>query len=556
MMKPIAVLGLVGLALAVATNSPAGVDPDLKCQAGKYKAAAVKTLGLTKCSSKAAGDGAATDAGCLATADSKFSKLFAKAEKKVTCAEPGDEATVGAAIDGWHALIEAALDAGSGNDKCRSDKLKVAGKAASGMLKGIAKETIKNDAVKFGKSFQKARSKLQKIFGKADSKGGCITTENGNDIEDDIHNLLEALVPSAEPACDPELLYGAEGNRLHRYDLDTIDNGPLLEDILIAGAGDERRLSLADNRDINGMICSLADGSDRFLAGEDTGQPTPPAGWGVFEADGTQVGKLTPSYPDAGPEPYGCAVDPVSGNLFTTSVGNQAGGVFNGQLIMWFAPFDHYPGAPGTYPNNELSNNSCKIATDIGTAGNVAIDALGRIYVTSARGLHVRRYSPPFPTGPDAAGGCGALDSTGAPMADTVNVDVFVANPDNVGTPTGITAAPGGNWYISSVLTGMISEYNSDGDFLRRIVEPDPDETGVPLSVGHPQQVAVDCSGNIYYADMNLVVNGGSLGPGPDGKIRRVRLDLAGNGRPPEIIKSGLSFPDGVAVFPGDLEAP
>ncbi len=102
----------------------------------------------------------------------------------------------------------------------------------------------------------------------------------------------------------------------------------------------------------------------------------------------------------------------------------------------------------------------------------------------------------------------------------------------------------------------MISEYNSDGDFLRRIVEPDPDETGVPLSVGHPQQVAVDCNGNIYYADMNLVVSGGSLGPGPDGKIRRVGLDLAGNGRTPEIIKSGLSFPDGVAVFPGDLEAP
>ncbi|MFQ5667289.1 MAG: hypothetical protein ACE5I7_12775, partial [Candidatus Binatia bacterium] len=148
-----------------------------------------------------------------------------------------------------------------------------------------------------------------------------------------------------------ELLYSPEGNRLRRFDIDTIKQPPLVEDILI------ERASLDPNgRDINGQICLVPDGSGRFVAGEDTGQPRPPAGWGVFDADGTQVGKLTATYltglPDATsqPEPFGCAFD-GRGRLFTTEVGNQASGPFNGQLIMWFPPYDRFPGPPGAFPD-------------------------------------------------------------------------------------------------------------------------------------------------------------------------------------------------------------
>ena len=73
----------------------------------------------------------------------------------------------------------------------------------------------------------------------------------------------------------------------------------------------------ARGRDINGMVCALPDGSGRFVAGEDTGQPDAPAGWGVFAADGTQVGKLVASAAAAKPDPYGCAFD-GAGRLFTT----------------------------------------------------------------------------------------------------------------------------------------------------------------------------------------------------------------------------------------------
>src|SRR5689334_12224419 len=42
--------------------------------------------------------------------------------------------------------------------------------------------------------------------------------------------------------------------------------------------------------DINGQICFLD--ADTFVAGEDTGQPHPPAGWAVFSLRGDNVGDL------------------------------------------------------------------------------------------------------------------------------------------------------------------------------------------------------------------------------------------------------------------------
>jgi len=333
-------------------------------------------------------------------------------------------------------------------------------------------------------------------------------------------------------ACGPELLYGSEGNRLRRYDLDTIDQPPLVEDVLIASAGD----APGSGRDINGQICAV--GGGRFVAGEDTGQPALPPGWGLFEADGTQVGKLTATYFVGGAEPFGCAVD-AAGQLFTTEVGSQASGPFNGQLILWFPPYD------------AASPRFCKLAVDIGTAGTLAIDAAGRVYVASARGGVIHRFSPPFPTGPDAAGGCGALDALGSPLADVVQREVFV---DESTTYAGVARAPGGNWFFGSVLVGAIYEYDAAGNRLRTVVAPAPGESTLPFSTGHPQGLAVDCRGNLYYADLALRVGAGGIGPGPNGSVRRVRFDACGVPAAPEIVRGGLAFPDGLGLFAGDLQ--
>ncbi len=344
-----------------------------------------------------------------------------------------------------------------------------------------------------------------------------------------------------------ELLYVTEGNRLRRIDLDTVGADTQVEDVLV-----ERAAAGTDGRDINGQICVLPGTGGAFVAGEDTGQPNPPAGWGVFDAEGQQIGKLTATYNVDGAEPHGCAVAP-DGTLFTAEVGYQGFGTANGQLIQWFAPYDHFPGPPGAYPaTDEPSTNFCKLATDLGTAGGIAIDALGRVYVAQSAGLRIDRFSPPFPTGPDAAGGCGGVDATGAPTATTVQREQFAAPSDGMLTFSGVAIAPNGNIYASSVLTGRIAEYDPDGNLVRLILAPT--EEFPPIPTGHPQDLTVGPDGTIYYADMDLRGTLPDVGPGPNGKVWRIRFDAGGAPMAPELVRQGLAFPDGVAVLPGDLE--
>jgi polyvinyl alcohol dehydrogenase (cytochrome) len=382
-----------------------------------------------------------------------------------------------------------------------------------------------------------------------------------NDVTRSVYAGLTGvlLATSVAVAAVPSLLFVSEGNRLRRVDIDTIGGPGALADVLIERASGEEfggGPPVAHFRDINGMICRVPDGSGRFIAGEDTGQPNPPAGWGVFDPDGTQVGKLTATYlvapPNGQPEPFGCAFDPVTRNLFTTEVGEQGFGTPNGQLIMWFPPYDRFPGPPGAYPaTNDASTSFCKIATDLGTAGGIAVDAQGRVYVASASLLRIERFSPPFPTAPNAAGGCGATDPVGSPMADTVNREVLVFGP-GITAFTGLAIARNGNLLAANIVAGEIVEYDLDGNLVRKLVDP---PTAVPPhATGTPQGLAVDAAGTVYYADLDLVGTFPSLGPGPNGKVWRIPFDALGDPLPPEIVSQGLAFPDGVGVLPGDLE--
>ncbi len=357
------------------------------------------------------------------------------------------------------------------------------------------------------------------------------------------------VLPAAHAASPNDsglLLYSTEGNRLRRYDLDTV-GGTLAEDILVQRAADDP----VNGRDSNGVICAIPDGSDRYVLGEDTGQPVITPGWGIFERDGTQVGKLAATYQAPGAEPFGCVFD-ASARLFTTDVGEQGFGTPSGQLILWFPPYDVFPGAPGTYPNSDVSDNFCKIATNIGTAGQPVIDKQGRVYVTSSSGLSVYRFSPPFPTAPDAAGGCGGTDAQGSPLADSVQRETFLGI-NGLSTYSGIALAPNGNLYVSTNLTGTIAEYDTDGNLVRMILDPGP-FVDLPIATGSPQSLAVGPDGTIYYADLDLRGTLPSVGPGPNGKVRRITFDGANNPNPPEIVRENLSFPDGVAILPGNLE--
>jgi DNA-binding beta-propeller fold protein YncE len=351
---------------------------------------------------------------------------------------------------------------------------------------------------------------------------------------------------AAAPAGAGELLYVSEGNRLHRLDLDSVDRPPPLRDVLIPSSKDDP----VSGRDINGMICLLPDGSGRFVAAEDTGQPATPGGWALLAPDGRQLGKLTATARSELTEPYGCAFD-AAGRLFTSEVGDPGFLRANGQLIQWFAPFDHFPGPPGAYPDTaEASGNSCKLVTDLGTAGGVAVDPAGRVYVAASSRGAIYRYSPPFPTAPDAAGGCGGRDSLGSPQADRVFGETFARS---LATFSGLAMSPRGTLYAASVLTGQIFEYDLDGGRLRTVL--DSPRWLPPHPHGTPQGLAVDSAGTLYYADLDLRREGlFGIDTGPDGKVWRIRFDADGAPLTPEKLLDGLSFPDGLGVLPGDLE--
>ena len=351
--------------------------------------------------------------------------------------------------------------------------------------------------------------------------------------------LLASACSDAGPSGQP-ILFGPEGNNLNAYSTgDTV-----VKQTVIRNHDED-----PNGRDINGQVCFAPNGSRTFVAGEDTGQPNPPAGFGIFELSGdevgslsaVQVGKLTPTYQGEEtsiPDPYGCSFL-RDGRLVTSDIGNNASGPATGQVIVWFPPFDV---ALPSY---------CKIDVAVGTAGGVYIDEQQRVYVTSSRvDPGVLRYTN-LPTSADAAGGCGDHDATGAPLSTTVVRERFIVADANIPTANGVVGTAAGTFYVSSIVNGVIAEYSAAGTFIRRILEPPAGERlgPEPLSTGTPLGITIDRSGTVYYADLGLVVRDGEIGPGPrSGTERRIRFDGT-DPLPPETLDSGLNFPDGVDVF-------
>jgi hypothetical protein len=337
------------------------------------------------------------------------------------------------------------------------------------------------------------------------------------------------------------VVFNGEGNNLNA--ISTVP--PFEKQAVIRNHDDD-----PDGLDINAQICFFPEAPRRFIAGEDTNQPNPPAGWGIFDLSGdrvgafeaTQVGKLTPTYQAASsnPENYGCGFL-RDGRVLTTDIGSQVTGPGNGQLIVWFPPFE------------SRQVRYCKIDVTIATAGQIHVDDQDRVYVASARPgtptTGVLRYTGPFPTSDDAAGGCGKRDTTGAPLADSVTREQFVAAVDPILTPYAMVPTGRGGFYVSSVFNGVIAEVDAGGKYVRTVLRPPPGEqlgtktfsTGTPLGLG------VGPDGTLYFADIGIVISP-EVGPGPEGSVRRIRF-VDGEPQAPEVMTRGLAYPDGIGIY-------
>jgi hypothetical protein len=362
---------------------------------------------------------------------------------------------------------------------------------------------------------------------------------------------------TATPTLGPSavVVFSGENNRLNAYDpADNFRKQTVVPSNADAPGG--------VGRDLNGQICFRRDTQGlHFIGGEDTNQGSmhATAGWGYFTLTGTRVGdfkyqeigKLIPTYqqtPDEA-ENYGCGFL-SDGRLVTTDVGDQASGASNGQLIMWFPPFntgaDYTDG--GVLPTTPA--HYCKLDIAIGTAGGIYVDPTDRIYVGSARNEPgIYRYTGPFPTSDTADGGCGQVDGTGAPLATEIHKELFIAPDSNVTTISNIVPSTHGTFYVSSVFNGIIGEYGADGKFIRRVLARATGDNTPPYMTGTPLGLGIDSSGTLYYADIGIVVRGTNIGPGSHtGTVRRIRF-VDGQPQPPETMDTGLNFPDGIGVL-------
>jgi hypothetical protein len=342
---------------------------------------------------------------------------------------------------------------------------------------------------------------------------------------------------AAEPG---SVLWSPEGNNLWAYSTAPGESMPpsFASQLVNTNNHDD-----PEGWDINGQVCTLDDG--RILTGEDTHQPDPPAGWGIFEVGGDAVGalsiervaRLVPPFPDGDSEPdtYGCGVLP-DGRVVTTTIGNTATGPGNGQLVLWFPPFDSPDGA---------GIESCVIADGIATAQQIWIDGEGGVFVASARPptSGVWRYGPDLPASADE---CAPVDGDHVVVGDDENLLV---------SPNGVVGDDeAGVLYVSSIINGVIAEVGVDGSFRRIVLAPPDGESLLdgPYSTGTPLGLARGDDGTLYYADLGLVSPGEGELPSPEagaGSVRRITF-VEGEPQPPDVIADGLTFPDSLGLWP------
>ncbi|MEY2478928.1 MAG: hypothetical protein QOG87_4243, partial [Actinomycetota bacterium] len=390
------------------------------------------------------------------------------------------------------------------------------------------------------------------------------------------------LVAGPTPAASvTQFVLSPEGNHLWAYDAATGERQLMGRAV---DGSDPGGLPLNGlRRDINGQICISPD-NRHVITGEDTvlsgggegGSSHDPriAGWGFFEIAGTRLGELTIEQtgklaPEGGkgpgytgdPDNYGCGF--LDGNrLLTTAIGNTLPGEpANGQLFLWFAPFtgdfrqETDNGAGVSFFVGSVDH--CQIDATLATAGGVAVDTNGDVYVTANRPDDdghpgaVWRYRGRWPS---TAGECtpSFLEANITKEQVIPAIAGLPADP-RAPTPSSVVISPAGTLYVASVFTGTVSEYGKDGVWIRDLFPLAPLTPPTGPTGDTPYGLTVTADGALWIADLGIVVGA----PVPElGSV--IRLPFSGGDPvlPAVTVQDGLTFPDGLGVYTPSATSP
>lgn len=388
--------------------------------------------------------------------------------------------------------------------------------------------------------------------------------------------LLAVATPGIAPAsAPPAFVLSPEGNHLWAYQA---DGERQLVSRAVNGADPGAQAPNGIARDINGQVCVSPDGhhvvtgEDTVLgaaAGGDGGSSHDPrvAGWGWFTIRGRSLGAITIDQtgklaPAAGrgpgyagdPDNYGCGF--LDGRrLLTTAIGNTLPGEpANGQLFLWFGPFDRgYQTVtdPATGVRFFAGTvDHCQIDAGLATAGGVAIAANGDVYVAAnrpdlaGRPGGVFRYSGRWP---DTWEEC-TPEYLAAHITRTALIPTLPAVPVDLHalTPSAVAISPHGTLYVSSVFSGTIAEYAMDGTWLRDLHPTTPVAVPTGPFGDTPYGLAVAPDGTLWAADLGIVGDGPVSG---EGSLWRIDFDPEGDPKPAVRVRAGLTFPDGLGIY-------
>jgi len=168
----------------------------------KAKATGVQIARSMACHASATRKGMIVSFACLAKAQTKLGRKFAKADKKGCCGMPDDATIVGESVRALAEGIAAGLfpvDATDTARRCAFSKMRRTGAYGKGQLACWA-HAVRDDVEVDPECQQAVAAGLEDAFVKREAKGGCATTGDQPDVQQAVDGFADAVVGLLMPS--------------------------------------------------------------------------------------------------------------------------------------------------------------------------------------------------------------------------------------------------------------------------------------------------------------------------------------------------------------------